>query len=58
MARITAGIACSHIPVLGMAADDPVTIDDANVIATSFPTFLDLFAELGASLAPRGETAA
>jgi 3-phosphoshikimate 1-carboxyvinyltransferase len=44
--------------VLGMAADDPVTIDDANVIATSFPTFLDLFAELGASLAPRGETAA
>jgi hypothetical protein len=30
--------------VLGMAADEPVTVDDGAVIATSFPTFTDLFA--------------
>jgi 3-phosphoshikimate 1-carboxyvinyltransferase len=43
--------------VLGMAAHEPVTVDDGAMIATSFPTFTDLFAELGASLATRSEAA-
>ena len=44
--------------VLGLAADQPVTVDDAAVIATSFPGFLDLFATLGADLRPGEEHAA
>ena len=34
---------------LGMAAQNPVTIDDAAPIATSFPVFLDLMETLGAT---------
>ena len=34
--------------VLGLAADKPVTIDDARTIATSFPDFRALMAALGA----------
>ena len=34
--------------VLGLAAERPVTIDDAAPIATSFPDFLDLMTGLGA----------
>jgi len=37
--------------VLGLAARDPVQIDDARPIATSFPDFLPLMTRLGASFA-------
>lgn len=36
--------------VLGLACQNPVTIDDASMIATSFPTFFDLMASLGAEI--------
>ncbi|HKD30812.1 MAG TPA: 3-phosphoshikimate 1-carboxyvinyltransferase [Xanthobacteraceae bacterium] len=36
--------------VLGLAADDPVRIDDAAFIATSFPGFADLMRGLGGDL--------
>ena len=36
--------------VLGLAAEKPVTIDDATMIATSFPQFMALMAGLGAPL--------
>ncbi|WP_186388761.1 3-phosphoshikimate 1-carboxyvinyltransferase [Stappia sp. TSB10P1A] len=44
--------------VLGLAADHPVTVDDGGVIATSFPTFEALFAELGGDIGETGEQAA
>jgi len=37
--------------VLGLAADKPVTVDDAGFIATSFPGFADLMRGLGGDLA-------
>ena len=42
---------------LGIGADQPVTVDDARMIATSFPDFPDLMAKLGADLRP-GDTGA
>ena len=36
--------------VMGLAAEAPVTVDDARPIATSFPDFERLMASLGASL--------
>jgi 3-phosphoshikimate 1-carboxyvinyltransferase len=36
--------------VLGLASDQPVKIDDASFIATSFPGFLNLMRSLGGSL--------
>jgi 3-phosphoshikimate 1-carboxyvinyltransferase len=36
--------------VLGLAADKPVTVDDAAFIATSFPGFADLMRRLGGDL--------
>ena len=36
--------------ILGLQADAPVSIDDAAMIATSFPTFFDLMATLGANI--------
>lgn len=36
--------------VMGMASERPIAIDDADTIATSFPTFRSLMASLGASL--------
>jgi 3-phosphoshikimate 1-carboxyvinyltransferase len=33
---------------LGLAAENPVTVDDTAMIATSFPTYLDLMRSLGA----------
>lgn len=36
--------------ILGLASQNPVTIDDAAMIATSFPTFFDLMASLGAHI--------
>ena len=40
--------------VLGLAADKPVTIDDARPIATSFPDFRALMAGLGAEFEDAG----
>ena len=34
--------------ILGLMADNPVTIDDASMIATSFPEFFDQMQSLGA----------
>ena len=36
--------------VMGLAAEKPVTVDDANMIATSFPEFMDLMNGLGAPI--------
>ena len=38
--------------VLGMASRQPVTVDDAAAIATSFPDFVQLFNTLGADIVP------
>ncbi len=37
--------------VLGLAADNPVQVDDIDIIATSFPGFADMMRSLGANLA-------
>jgi 3-phosphoshikimate 1-carboxyvinyltransferase len=37
--------------VMGLAAEKPVTVDDATMIATSFPEFFGLMRELGAEIA-------
>jgi len=39
--------------VLGLATPKPVAIDDSSVIATSFPGFMDMIAELGGSIGPK-----
>jgi 3-phosphoshikimate 1-carboxyvinyltransferase len=39
--------------ILGLGADKPVHIDDASMIATSFPSFFPLMAELGADIKVR-----
>ena len=36
--------------VLGLATQEPVTVDDGAMIATSFPSFLPTMAELGARI--------
>ena len=43
-------IAMSHL-VLGLAAEEPVTVDDPDMIATSFPGFVELMNGLGADIA-------
>ncbi len=43
-------IAMAHL-VLGLGADAPVTVDEPGMIATSFPTFMDLMRSLGAEIA-------
>ena len=51
-----AGVVATHLDhriamsflILGLAAEKPVTVDDAATIATSFPEFLDLMTGLGA----------
>ena len=35
--------------VMGLASDEPVTVDDSNMIATSFPTFRPAMERLGAT---------
>ncbi len=40
--------------VLGLAAQEPVSIDDASMIATSFPEFFDLMAAIGAKMEMTG----
>lgn len=39
--------------VLGMATSEPVTIDDAAPIRTSFPNFIDLMNTLGTNMMPK-----
>lgn len=41
--------------VLGLVAHKPVTVDDGNVIATSFPVFVSLMNGMGAAITPAGE---
>jgi 3-phosphoshikimate 1-carboxyvinyltransferase len=36
--------------IMGLAAEKPVTVDDANMIATSFPEFMGLMRGLGAEI--------
>ena len=43
-------IAMSHL-VLGLAADEAVTVDEPGMIATSFPGFVELMSGLGADIA-------
>lgn len=43
-------IAMSHL-VLGLAAEQPVTVDEPDMIATSFPGFVELMNGLGADIA-------
>ena len=43
-------IAMAHL-VLGLGSAEPVTVDHAEMIATSFPTFLELMRGLGAEIA-------
>lgn len=43
-------IAMSHL-VLGLAADEPVSVDEPGMIATSFPGFVELMNGLGADIA-------
>jgi 3-phosphoshikimate 1-carboxyvinyltransferase len=38
--------------VMGLAAEHPVAVDDARMIATSFPGFVELLTGLGADLTP------
>lgn len=43
--------------VMGLAAERPVTVDDAATIATSFPSFVELLSRLGADFAEAAEAA-
>ena len=43
--------------VMGLAADNAVTIDDGTMIATSFPSFRSLLKQIGASIETHGERA-
>ena len=36
--------------VMGLVSENPVTVDDSTMIATSFPEFMDLMAGLGAKI--------
>jgi 3-phosphoshikimate 1-carboxyvinyltransferase len=36
--------------VMGLASRDPMTVDDGAMIQTSFPTFIPLMRELGATI--------
>jgi 3-phosphoshikimate 1-carboxyvinyltransferase len=38
--------------VLGTVSDEPIAVDDASPIATSFPNFVELMNDLGANIAP------
>ncbi len=40
--------------VLGAVAQNPVTLDDAGMIATSFPGFIELMNDLGCQIVPQG----
>jgi 3-phosphoshikimate 1-carboxyvinyltransferase len=42
--------------VMGLAAKEPVIVDDATMIATSFPNFRPLFTGLGARINAPGDS--
>jgi 3-phosphoshikimate 1-carboxyvinyltransferase len=42
-------IAMSHL-ILGLAAEEPVTVDEPGMIATSFPGFVGMMQGLGAEI--------
>lgn len=44
--------------VMGLASEHPVTVDDATMIATSFPEFMDLMTGMGAQIEPTESRAA
>ena len=50
-------IAMSHL-ILGLAAEDPVAVDEPGMIATSFPGFVELMRGLGAEIAEERTAAA
>ena len=52
-ARLDHRIAMAFL-VLGLAAKEPVAVDDASPIATSFPNFLELMRGLGAQITAAG----
>jgi 3-phosphoshikimate 1-carboxyvinyltransferase len=39
--------------VMGLASEQPVTVDDASFVATSFPGFAEMMISLGADIATR-----
>jgi 3-phosphoshikimate 1-carboxyvinyltransferase len=41
--------------VLGLASEQEVTVDDGDIIATSFPVFQDLMAEIGGKISLAGQ---
>jgi 3-phosphoshikimate 1-carboxyvinyltransferase len=43
--------------VMGLAAERPVSVDDTAMIATSFPSFVELLSGLGAAFAEGAEAA-
>jgi 3-phosphoshikimate 1-carboxyvinyltransferase len=47
--RLDHRIAMSFL-VMGLASGKPITIDDASMIATSFPAFIDTVRTLGADI--------
>ncbi len=60
---VTIGVDLDHriamaFLVLGMVSDEPMAIDDAAAIATSFPGFPELMNAAGAAIAPAAEAAA
>jgi 3-phosphoshikimate 1-carboxyvinyltransferase len=46
-------IAMSHL-VLGLAAEQPVSVDEAEMIGTSFPTFREAMRAIGAKIEEGG----
>ena len=50
-------IAMSHL-VMGLASDQPVSVDEPGMIATSFPGFVELMRGLGGEIAPEQPAAA
>lgn len=60
--RVGGGVVRTHLDhriamtflVMGCAADDPVTVDDVAPIATSFPTFLSIMRQAGATIEAEG----
>ena len=41
--------------IMGLGSENPITIDDGAMIATSFPGFIDEMTALGATLTARAE---
>ena len=43
--------------IMGLASQEPVTVDDAGIITTSFPDFTEILTGLGAEFSATGTTA-